>query len=61
MKIKKKIITIGGGGFTHKQDNDQDQFILNHINKKNSSLGFLPIASNDDSIKPNYFTKDLKI
>ena len=57
MKIKKKIITIGGGGFTHNQDNDQDQFILNHINKKNSSLGFLPIASNDDSNKTKLFYK----
>ena len=48
MKIKKKIITIGGGGFTHNQDNDQDQFILNHIKKKNSKLEFLPIESKDD-------------
>ena len=57
MKIKKKIITIGGGGFTHNQDNDQDQFILDHINKKNCSLGFLPIASNDDSNKTKLFYK----
>ena len=57
MKIEKKIITIGGGGFTHNQDNDQDQFILNHIKKKNSSLGFLPIASNDDSNKTKLFYK----
>ena len=57
MKIKKKIITIGGGGFTHNQDYDQDQFILNHINKKNFSLGFLPIASKDDSNKTKLFYK----
>ena len=57
MKIEKKIITIGGGGFTHNLDNDQDQFILDHINKKNSSLGFLPIASNDDSNKTKLFYK----
>ena len=57
MKIEKKIITIGGGGFTHNLDNDQDQFILGHINKKNSSLGFLPIASNDDSNKTKLFYK----
>ena len=57
MKIEKKIITIGGGGFTHNQDNDQDQFILDHINKKNCSLGFLPIASKDDSNKTKLFYK----
>ncbi len=57
MKIERKIITIGGGGFTHNQDNDQDQFILNNIKKKNSSLGFLPIASNDDSNKTKLFYK----
>ncbi len=57
MKIKKKIITIGGGGFTHNQDNDQEQFILDNFKKKNPSLGFLPIASNDDSNKTNLFYK----
>ena len=31
MTVEKKIITIGGGGFTHNQDNDQDKFILDHI------------------------------
>ena len=57
MKIKKKIITIGGGGFTHNQDNDQDQFILDSYQQKNCSLGFLPIASNDDSNKTKLFYK----
>ena len=37
MTVEKKIITIGGGGFTHNQDNDQDKFILDHINKKKCS------------------------
>tara|TARA_B100000963_G_scaffold185886_1_gene161565 strand:- start:296 stop:988 length:693 start_codon:yes stop_codon:yes gene_type:complete len=57
VKIKKKIIAIGGGGFTHNQDKDQDQFILEQINKKNCSLGFLPTASNDDTNKTSRFYK----
>ena len=32
MKSKKQIIAIGGGGFTHNQDNDLDQFFLDKIN-----------------------------
>ena len=27
-KIKKKIVAIGGGGFTHRSDKDLDQFEL---------------------------------
>ena len=61
MKIKKKIITIGGGGFTHNQDDDQEQFILDCINKKNCSLGFLPTASNDDSSKTKLFYKRFEV
>tara|TARA_Y100001936_G_C16057889_1_gene662267 strand:+ start:1327 stop:2019 length:693 start_codon:yes stop_codon:yes gene_type:complete len=57
VKIKKKIITIGGGGFTHNLDKDQDQFILDKINKRNCSLGFLPTASNDDINKTDLFYK----
>ena len=61
MTVEKKIITIGGGGFTHNQDNDQDKFILDHINKKKCSLGFLPTASNDNTNKTDLFYKRFEI
>ena len=51
----------GGGGFTHNQDDDQEQFILDCINKKNCSLGFLPTASNDDSSKITLFYKRFEV
>ena len=60
MKGKKKIIAVGGGGFTHNQDKDLDQFFLDQISKKNSSIGFLPTASNDDSRKTELFYKRFK-
>ena len=47
MKVKKQIIAVGGGGFTHNTDSDLDQFFLDKISKKNCSIGFLPTASND--------------
>ena len=61
MKGKKQIIAVGGGGFTHNEDRDLDQFFLDKINKKKCSLGFLPTASNDDVKKTELFYKDLKI
>ena len=57
MKSKKQIIAIGGGGFTHNQDNDLDQFFLDKISKKSCSIGFLPTASNDNSKKTELFYK----
>ena len=33
-KITKKIIAIGGGGFTHESDDTLDQFFLDHVVKK---------------------------
>ena len=45
MKAKKQIIAVGGGGFTHNEDGDLDQFCLDQIGKKNCSIGFLPTAS----------------
>ena len=47
MKGKKQIIAVGGGGFTHDEDSDLDQFFLDQINKKKCSIGFLPTASHD--------------
>ena len=57
MESKKQIIAIGGGGFTHNQDNDLDQFFLDKISKKSCSIGFLPTASNDNSKKIELFYK----
>ena len=48
---KKKIISIGGGGFTHETDESLDQFVLNQVNIKNFKIGFLPTASKDDKKK----------
>ncbi len=56
-KIKKKIIAIGGGGFTHNSDNNLDQFVLNQSEKKKIKIGFLPTASKDNEEKINLFYK----
>ena len=47
-RYKKKIISIGGGGFTHESDESLDQFVLNQLNKKKFKIGFLPTASQDN-------------
>ena len=52
---KKKIISIGGGGFTHETDEDLDQFVVNQLNVKNFKIGFLPTASKDDKKKVDLF------
>ena len=54
---KKKIISIGGGGFTNKTDESLDQFVLNQLNIKNFKIGFLPTASKDDRKKIDLFYK----
>ena len=54
---KKKIISIGGGGFTHETDESLDQFVLSKINTKNFKIGFLPTASKDDQKKIDLFYK----
>ena len=54
---KKKIISIGGGGFTHETDESLDQFVLNQVNLKNFKIGFLPTASKDDQKKIDLFYK----
>ena len=55
MNIKKKIVAIGGGGFTHKTDPELDLFILSQSKKKKIKLGFLPTASKDDEEKIKRF------
>ena len=58
--IKKKIIAIGGGGFTHQVDESLDQFILDQSEKTNIKLGFLATASKDNKDKINLFYKRFK-
>ena len=50
-RIKKIIIAIGGGGFTHEKDKSIDQYILSKSKKKNFKIGFLPTASKDNKKK----------
>ena len=54
---KKKIITIGGGGFTHGTDKSLDQFVLSQSRVKNFKIGFLPTASKDNKNKIDLFYK----
>ena len=56
-RYKKKIISIGGGGFTHEADESLDQFVLNQLTKKNFKIGFLPTASKDNKKKIDLFYK----
>jgi peptidase E len=54
-KIEKKIIAIGGGGFTHQVDKSLDQFVIDQSKKINNKIGFLATASNDDKKKIDLF------
>ena len=56
-KIEKKIIAIGGGGFTHHSDESLDQFVLDQSKKINNKIGFLATASKDDKEKISSFYK----
>jgi peptidase E len=56
-KNTRKIVAIGGGGFTHESDNTLDQFFLDQCSKKKIKLGFLATASKDDKKKINLFYK----
>jgi len=49
--IEKKIIAIGGGGFTHQLDQSLDQFVIDKLKKTNNKIGFLATASKDDKKK----------
>ena len=55
--IKKKIIAIGGGGFTHQVDESLDKFVVDQSKKTNNKIGFLATASNDDKKKISLFYK----
>ena len=56
-ELEKKIIAIGGGGFTHQSDAALDDFVINQIEKKNKKIGFLGTASKDDKTKIDLFYK----
>ncbi len=58
--IEKKIIAIGGGGFTHKSDIKLDEFILSQCKKSKIKFGFLPTASKDSPEKIDLFYKGLE-
>ena len=47
----KKIIAIGGGGFTHRSDEVLDKFVIDQCKKKQINFGFLPTASEDNKDK----------
>tara|TARA_B100000965_G_scaffold271969_1_gene230076 strand:- start:109 stop:798 length:690 start_codon:yes stop_codon:yes gene_type:complete len=55
--IEKKIIAIGGGGFTHQLDQSLDQFVIDKLKKTNNKIGFLATASKDDEKKISFFYK----
>jgi len=57
ISIEKKIIAIGGGGFTHQVDESLDQFILDQSKKLNNKIGFLATATKDDQKKIDLFYK----
>ena len=57
ISIEKKIIAIGGGGFTHQVDESLDQFILDQSKRYNNKIGFLATASKDDKEKIDLFYK----
>ena len=51
----KKIIAIGGGGFTHRSDEVLDKFVIDQCKKKQINFGFLPTASEDNKDKIKLF------
>ena len=57
---KKKIISIGGGGFTHETDESLDQFVLSQLSIESFKIGFLPTASKDNQKKIDLFYKRFK-
>ena len=59
VSIIKKIISIGGGGFTHKTDKTLDQFVLNQCNKNHFKIGFLATASKDDKKKNKFILQQI--
>ena len=59
-KISKKIVAIGGIGFSYQSDRSLDQFFLDQCNKVKIKLGFLATASKDDKNKIDLFYRKFK-
>ena len=57
ISIEKKIIAIGGGGFTHQLDLSLDQFVIDKLKSTKNKIGFLATASKDDKKKISLFYK----
>ncbi len=51
----KKIIAIGGGGFTHSQDNELEDFILSKCNLKDPRICFIPSVGSTNEKKISLF------
>ena len=58
--VEKKIISIGGGGFTHQTDKFLDEFVINQIIDRKIKFGFLPTASKDNLNKIKVYYEELK-
>ena len=58
--VEKKIISIGGGGFTHQTDKFLDEFVINQITDRKIKFGFLPTASKDNLNKLKVYYEELK-
>ena len=58
-RVEKKIISIGGGGFTHQSDKILDEFVINQKIKRNIKFGFLPTASKDNPNKIKSFYEQI--
>ena len=58
--IEKKIIAVGGGGFTHQLDESLDQFIIDQSKRLNNKIGFLATASRDNKNKISLFYSRFK-
>ena len=57
--VDKKIISIGGGGFTHQTDKFLDEFEINQIIDRKIKFGFLPTASKDNLNKIGTFKVEI--
>ena len=58
--VEKKIISIGGGGFTHQTYKFLDEFVINQIIDRKIKFGFLPTASKDNLNKIKVYYEELK-
>ena len=57
-RVEKKIISIGGGGFTHQSDKILDEFVINQKIKEILNLAFCRQQVKITLIKLNHFIKN---